>query len=58
MAGYVRLDYDDGSFIVKLFGGDGKLVDMYEVEGYKFDITNSAYFAIRKVKGDDDVRGE
>ena len=46
MAGAVVLDYIDGSFLVKMYGGDERLVDVYEVDHGKLTLTRDAALAI------------
>lgn len=46
MAGSVMVEYEDGYFIVKMYGGDDRLVDVYEVDYGKLNFTREAALAI------------
>ena len=50
MAGSVRIDFVNDSWWVKLYDGDGQLVDIYEVEKGELTITKAAYGQIYFVK--------
>lgn len=51
MAGRMTLDYIPGSWIMKLYGSDNKLIDIYEVDDEKFNITVNA---IGKIKDEEE----
>ena len=48
MAGHATIDYRPGSWVIKLFGGDDKLVDIYEVGGDKLELTPEAKYELLK----------
>lgn len=43
MAGTVKIDYANDCWWVKLYGGDGKIVDVYQVETGELTLTIGAY---------------
>jgi len=54
MAGTVKIDYANDCWWVKLYGGDGKIVDVYQVETGELTLTIGAYRKLLFIGGRDE----